>query len=218
MCLGVLGLTALPCFRSRKFALSSRLHTLVSAGLVLCLWKRLGQVWTISHLFLLGASSLYVLSTVRRVLITIWQSFGLLRGWSRATVEHIGEAQVVTVDLPRQFRFNAGQYIYLWIPRLLLRSAVLSYPLTIAWWTEHVSGSVDTLILLIKSRGGLSRRLALVTSLKSLLVAIEGPYGPCIDTSIYGTLILYASGIGIAAHTAIMKQAINDCNLNQNCL
>jgi predicted ferric reductase len=42
----------------------------------------------------------------------------------------------------------------------------------------------------------------------TFFVAIDGPYGKSIDTSQYGTLILLATGIGIAAQLPLIKQAL----------
>ena len=40
-------------------------------------------------------------------------------------------------------------------------------------------------------------------------MAVDGPYGIHRDTSRYGTLLLFASDIGIAAQTSLIKETLH---------
>ncbi|KAJ9654739.1 hypothetical protein H2198_006257 [Neophaeococcomyces mojaviensis] len=49
----------------------------------------------------------------------------------------------------------------------------------------------------------------LANSKRELLAAIDGPYGEPIDTTAYGTIMLFASDIGIAGVMAVVKEAMD---------
>ena len=63
----------------------------------------------------------------------------------------------------------------------------------------------------MKSRGGFTAELDRHIN-KNLLAFIDGPYGVHHDFGEYGTVIMIATGIGIAAHIPFIKDLISGYN------
>lgn len=119
------------------------------------------------------------------------------------------------IHLARPMSVRCGQFIYVWIPGLSLFSFMQQHPFSIAWW-DCDPGSTDpnravALSVVIRAQQGITAKLARVAHSQGgphLLTAVDGPYGNAIDTSNYGTLVLIASGIGVAAVMSIVKNAV----------
>ena len=123
----------------------------------------------------------------------------------------IDKSNVLQVDItvPRPWRVKAGQSIFLSIPKLGLFTGLRGHPFIISWWERDIKGL--TISLLVKSRGGFTAELDRHTN-KNLLAFIDGPYGTQHDFGEYGTVIMFASGIGIAGHISYIKELISGYN------
>ena len=83
----------------------------------------------------------------------------------------------------------------------------------ISWWERDIQGL--TISLLVKLRGGFTAELDRHAN-KNLLAFIDGPYSVQHGLGEYGTVIMFASGIGIAGHIPYIKELIigyNDCSV-----
>lgn len=177
-----------------------------------------------NKLFLMIAIGVYGALALIRFCRLVWRSYFWRRGCSRALVRRCGgegEGLVVTITLTRSLLCKealAGRYIYI---SAVLPGAVFSpfqrHPYMVAWWHDGegdtagdvASGQDTTLSLLIQSQRGFSRKLAQHADTgRSLLVAIDGPYGFHVATHPYRSIVLFATDIGIAAQMSIMRQAI----------
>jgi predicted ferric reductase len=85
-----------------------------------------------------------------------------------------------------------------------------SHPFSIAWWSEDEKDKVESVLLLVKTQHGINRRLATINPGELFIVVLEGPYGQPMDTSKYGTLVLFATGIGIVTQLSVLKRAFMD--------
>ena len=129
--------------------------------------------------------------------------------WSRARIVKRDNALQVTLSVPRPWKVKPGEYIYIRVPGLSLASFLQWHPFSIAWWSANDTGQVTSVSLLVHLQHGLTSHLMRCPpSPMTFFVAIDGPYGKSIDTSQYGTLILLATGIGIAAQLPLIKQAL----------
>jgi NAD(P)H-flavin reductase len=79
----------------------------------------------------------------------------------------------------------------------------------ISWWDWSRKGL--TISLLVKSRTGFTGELDRHTN-KELLAFIDGPYGIQHRFGDYGTVIMLATGIGIAGHIPYIKDLISGYN------
>jgi predicted ferric reductase len=115
----------------------------------------------------------------------------------------------VDITVPRKWRVRAGQYIFLSIPRLGVLTGLRGHPFMISWWDWSRKGL--TISLLVKSRTGFTGELDRHTN-KELLAFIDGPYGIQHRFGDYGTVIMLATGIGIAGHIPYIKDLISGYN------
>ncbi len=79
----------------------------------------------------------------------------------------------------------------------------------ITWWDLGRKGL--TISLLVKSRTGFTGELDRHTN-KELRAFIDGPYGIQHKFGEYGTVIMFATGIGIAGHIPYIKDLISGYN------
>ncbi len=155
-----------------------------------------------------------------RLISLIYRNIG--RKGTQAQVEALpGDALRITLLLARPWTFKPGQHIFLTIPSVGLWT---SHPFSVAWseahpqnphhldpekgYTDSTPQTIDTLALpqtsislVVRRHGGFTDRLYTKTLSSSGLVAlsalVEGPYGGTQTLHSYGTVMLFAGGIGI---------------------
>ncbi len=79
----------------------------------------------------------------------------------------------------------------------------------IVWWER--TGDGLTISLLVKPRRGFTRKLGGITN-RRLAAFIDGPYGPEHNFGEYGTVLMFATGIGIAGHMSYIKDLVRGYN------
>ncbi|CAK7202011.1 hypothetical protein SEUCBS139899_004729 [Sporothrix eucalyptigena] len=115
----------------------------------------------------------------------------------------------VHVELARPWRLQAGQFAYLCIPGVSPLALVQSHPFYVAWWYRE--GGKDYAIFIVQRERGFTRRLASRRDdTKTMLAAVEGPYGKQLHLANYGTVLLMATGIGIAGQLPYVSQLLEE--------
>lgn len=159
-------------------------------------------------------------------LITLLYRNGLFagRGSPRAIVSFstsdykkkgtVVEASHIRVLLPRPVKVEAGQYINLWMPSVSLWSWMQTHPFTVTSWSR---GAQDTVELLVQPRRGLTADLARYASAAagssvSFLALFTGPHGVSEEVSHYESILVLASGSGIAVAIPYLKKMIYGYN------
>ncbi|KAG0126032.1 hypothetical protein HOY82DRAFT_492006 [Tuber indicum] len=107
-------------------------------------------------------------------------------------VRPLVDAIRVSIVVPRRWHFRAGQQVYFRVLGLGIRALWQSHPFTIAWWDWN------RITLLIRPRGGFTRRLLLYADCKPHALG-EGPFGVEHDLRSYAGVLMFASGVGIVA-------------------
>ncbi|KAL4891325.1 putative cell surface metalloreductase [Aspergillus ambiguus] len=118
------------------------------------------------------------------------------------------------LTLPRPVKVEAGQYINLWMPSVSLWSWAQTHPFTVTSWSR---GRQDTLDLLVQPRRGFSadilRRIKpLSEGSLSFLSFFTGPHGVSERVDNYESILVVASGFGIAAVVPYIRQMIYGYN------
>jgi NAD(P)H-flavin reductase len=125
-------------------------------------------------------------------------------GYSRAHITRNNNTIKVRVELSRPLNIKAGQYICLWIPSVSSWSFLQSHPFTVTSWSDGKQSNLD---LFIEPRGGLTREL-LQYSGSSFPALICGPHGKSAPIGNFETVLMVASGFGIAAQLPYLKQLV----------
>ena len=155
--------------------------------------------------------------------------------WTSVKLETLpGEATRITFTLPHSWDANPGSHVQIYMPRVAL---VGSHPFSVAWsqqcgnakipgeklsFTIDGPGSQDgpsTVSCIIRSRRGMTCALhRLAAKYENTQVhfwgALEGPYGGQHSLDSYGTVVLFAGGVGITHQLSFVRHLLNAHNSN----
>lgn len=184
----------------------------------------LGAVWVHlkdreQQLMLCGVIAVWVMERSWRFARLVVGNVG--KGGTQADVEVLpGDALRVTVRMARPWSFRPGQHAYLYMPTIGLWT---NHPFSVAWSEEEENSttlasiadekglpmnrqdilehSKTSMSFIIRRRTGFTDKLFRKADLSangrfSTSAFVEGPYGGE-DLSSYGTVMLWAAGIGI---------------------
>lgn len=196
--------------------------------------------------YLLTAVVLWGLSRAFRFVNILYRSLGVGRDSCVAYVEQTSaDAVRVTLLLSRPWTFRPGQSLYLNIPQI---SFWASHPFSIAWadvrsqlredievgeksssptnqGSPPQGANQQALYLIIRRRSGMTNSLFRRIEANSgrhmkFRAFVEGPYGvtESPSPSEYGSVLLFAAGVGITHQLSFVKQIIKDCALGESVL
>jgi len=86
-----------------------------------------------------------------------------------------------------------------------------SHPFFVAWWYRDAKG--DVIVLIVEKRKGFTRDLFLhasndIDQRSGMRAIVEGPYGKQLDLESYDTVLLFATGMGIAGQLSYVTQLL----------
>ena len=158
------------------------------------------------------------------IIIVIYRNWPMKSKFSRAHFTRAHGVLTIRLNLSRPLKVEAGQYICLWIPISSFGfwsffSFFQSHPFTVTSWAEKEQRSLD---LLIDARSGLTRQLFTFANLLTYgegrygtsghLALFTGPHGISVPIDEYETVLLIASGFGVAAQLPYLKKLIYGYN------
>lgn len=153
---------------------------------------------------------------------------------TRVTVEALpAEACRITLQIPRHWSFKPGAHAYVYVPRFGLWS---SHPFSIAWSRDFAMNNMNeklpttsydndldskdkvqtNLSMITRARTGITRKLydaarATPNGMVETWGAIEGPYGGHESLDSYGTVVLFAGGVGITHQISYIRHLVAHC-------
>ncbi|QMW37012.1 hypothetical protein G4B11_000248 [Aspergillus flavus] len=223
--LGILALLAIPWFRRRSYEIFLRGHQILTGLFVYGTWQHLLAQRRPPSIYLFIALSIFALTSFLQLVIFLYRN-GLLagRGCPRAVVSFsvsgsTEKSSAVTairirILLPRSMRVRPGQYINLWLPSVSLRSWMQTHPFTVTSWSRDHQ---DTMELLVQPRHGLTADLlryapTVAEGSVSFLAFFTGPHGISEHVDRYESVLVIASGFGIATVIPYLKKMIYGYN------
>ncbi|OKP11370.1 Ferric/cupric reductase transmembrane component 2 [Penicillium subrubescens] len=126
----------------------------------------------------------------------------------------------IALNLPRPWIVTPGQHIYLYIPSISLWT---SHPFSICWTDDFDSLAAERetpettptnqIYILMRRRTGFTDTLARrvsgsVNQTLSVHALVEGPYGGIHSLDSYGTVVLFAGGVGITHHLLYLRRLV----------
>ncbi|KAI0191344.1 hypothetical protein F4808DRAFT_443927 [Astrocystis sublimbata] len=213
--IGALAISSLPFIRHRMFELFTNIHTILVTATLVALWLHLpgSSLQRGPRLYLLLGSVVFVSTKVGRFLNIMYLSVSL-RASSLATVQTRGDGIEIRVRMARPLQFEPGQYIRLSLWHLSTFSAFEFHPFQICWAYRDESDR-QVIVLLVQPRRGFTRRLV-GSSSRRYRAFVEGPYGKSLSVGEYGTVLLLATGVGIAGQLPHIKKLLElyeDCQV-----
>ncbi|KAE8149061.1 ferric-chelate reductase [Aspergillus avenaceus] len=177
--------------------------------------------------YLYAAVAFWACERLTRLLILVYRNYSAGHH-TTATLEPLpGDAVRVTLSLARPWTFSPGQYLFLYIPSI---SGWTSHPFSVAWSetttlnpnllekglepTTQPTEKATSISLLIRRRTGFTDRLykAALSNPGSVSALVEGPYGNLHSLDSYGTLLLFAGGVGITHCLPFIRHLIQGFN------
>ncbi|KAJ5235034.1 uncharacterized protein N7469_004202 [Penicillium citrinum] len=220
----VLMLHSLSPIRHAFYEVFVHLHFALAAACFGFLWVHLNGL--AAQTYLLAAIILWALERTTRLFIIIYRNFG--RESTTAVVEAMpGDAMRITLRMARPWTFLPGQHIYLYIPAI---GWWTSHPFSVAW--SEVEDSMldekslpmskqdlvgapqkETISLLVRRRTGMTDKLFqraanAIGNRVTLRAFAEGPYGNIHTMDSYGTVMLFAGGVGITHHVPFVRHLV----------
>ncbi|KAF4762736.1 hypothetical protein N7455_002221 [Penicillium solitum] len=200
------------------------LHIAIAAVSMGFLWVHLNNLP--AQTYLLASIILWALERATRFLIIVYRNCG--RESTTATIEAMhGDAMRITLRMARPWTFRPGQHIYLYIPAVGLWT---SHPFSVGWSETEDSNTdekslpltsndilsvpqKETISLLVRRRTGMTDKLFQraansPSSQITLRAFAEGPYGNIHTMDSYGTVMLFAGGVGITHHVPFVRHLV----------
>ena len=184
--------------------------------------------WTVLMFVMWGAEIFF------RLVNIAYHNLARQRGITHATIEALpAEACRITFHLARPWTFRPGTHVHAYLPRYGFWS---SHPFSVAWSEEHVvtslneklpSSAQDTSLdvtnnvrtsmsLVVRARTGFTRSIydaACKNPNRQVTThgLIEGPYGGHESLDSFGTVLLFAGGVGITHQISYIRHLVAGC-------
>lgn len=209
----VIAIQASSVFRHAFYEIFKILHICLAIASVVGLYYHLGPKGFPQIKYLYPVMVLWAFDRTARFLRVAYYNFG--SGGGKALVEALpGGSTRVTVTMARPWFFKPSQHAYLYFPSVSLWQ---SHPFSVAWSEEADSPSgeklpVDrrdilamkktTVSFILRGRTGMTGNLyeKAASCIDGKMVTrclVEGPYGGMHQMHSYGTVMLFAGGVGI---------------------
>lgn len=186
-----------------------RSHLLLTAVVLVALRFHLSSKKLVARSFFLGGIFLWTVVTVLHWVYFTFRNIASGRILAKARVMSLPGAMKVAVNVPRPWNVKAGQYIFLSIPAAEITSVLQSHPFMIVWWERDMDGL--TIFLLVDPTRKFANKLDGLQN-KKLVSLIDGPYGLEQNFGEYGTVLMFATGLGIAGHMLYIRDLVSGYN------
>ena len=160
------------------------------------------------------------------MLLILYRNFG--NGSTKAELEALpGDAVRVTLRISRPWTFVPGQHVFLTIPTVGLWT---SHPFSVAWSDSEerldsekgiplsrqdiLANNRATMSLIVRRRAGFTNQLFKKAEQNpngsvTVKAFIEGPYGGSHVLHSYGTVMMFAGGVGITHQVPFVRDLVN---------
>jgi predicted ferric reductase len=203
-----MSVASLPIFRHRLYEIFWVIHFGCSTSICILLWLHVPKANKTGRVQVIVVACVWAATYTHINVLLIYRNFSISKPSTRILIENVYNSLLVKVNLPRPWKVKPGQYVYLTMIRPGLFSILQRHPFMVA----NSESEGHDFQLRIQPRAGFTNRL-LTRSLvgaTQLRAFIEGPYGHGFDLRDFGTVVLFASGIGIVGHLAYIQELVHD--------
>jgi len=186
-------------------------HRFSPAVIIATVWIHAGtgKLNTAPTIYLLGTACILTITWCFRLVKIVYRNLRIGSKLPRATIKKDGKIMIVSITLARRWNLKAGQHVNLCIPSLQWGSILQWHPFNVSSY-ELINEDM-VIDLIIRERKGFTATLANKWKPDHDMVAlIDGPHGNQIQLRTYGTVLLFASGIGIAGLLLYVQQTLED--------
>jgi predicted ferric reductase len=222
----VLTLQAWSPLRHSFYEIFKILHIGLAVLGIVALWNhvKFGKLEKEQNKYLYTIIAVWVADRTSRALRVLYFNVGRTR--TRTLVEALpGGASRVTMTLSRPWPYRPGQHAYLYLPGI---SFWQSHPFSVAWVESAADPSSDKLVsnvhdvaayqksevsFVIRARTGMTealykKALAAPDGRLNTMGFVEGPYGVNHRLDSYGTVVLFAGGVGVTHQVPYVRDLV----------
>lgn len=183
--------------------------------------------------FFVGIIAIWALERSARIFRLMYRNIGLRSWYTQIHVQALpGEDSAcrLTFELQRPWRHESGCHVFIYLPRI---SMWMSHPFSIAWYDttsqrydkEELPSNTSEVDLALPSRN--SNKISLVVATRTGMTKqlfdkasnapggqitiggfLEGPYGGSMSLKSYGTVLLFAGGVGITHQMTYVRDLL----------
>lgn len=218
-----IALQAVSPLRHAFYEIFKVMHIVLAIASIIGLWYHL-KLKDLPQLKILGGIiAIWCADRLTRLVLIAYRNLG--GGGTKTLVEALpGNACRITVTLPRPWRFRAGQHAYLYFPSL---SYWQSHPFSVTWGEDGTEFGSEKLAVSMQDRQAKKSTISFIarerTGVTHSLYAkaikcpdgrfttkclVEGPYGSIHSLNSYGTVMLFAGGVGITHQVPYVKELV----------
>ena len=198
----------LSIFQIPLYEFFQKIHYAIAILIVYAIWRHVSVRSSSSRIYMIVAACVFLSTTTLRYARVIWRNVVWSKPYPATQIIQVKDAVRLRITLPRPWQIRAGEFIYIWMPGVSFWSSFQSHPFMISWWDRNADGEGVNIYLLLKPRSGFTQRLLQHAGPKRLLTWVDGPYGRTHNVGDYGTVLMFATGIGIAAQVPYIKQLL----------
>lgn len=193
-------------------------HITLAIGAIVGVWYHC-QLKGLSQITLLyGVVAIWATERFTRICIVMYRNVG--KGGTTTLVEALpGNACRVTVELARPWSFKPGCHAYLYMPSI---GFMTSHPFSIAWTEDEcqpdnekgiVTTQKSSISFVIRARTGFTAKLFAKAEAQPegklwVKCYAEGPYGGLHMMDSYGTVMMFAGGVGITHQVPHVRELV----------
>lgn len=193
-------------------------HRLLAAAVIVSLWIHvpLHDTKKPVSVYLLVVTCSWASSLILQWALAAYRNVRWQRGnctvscW--ANIRKVSGAVVVELHVPRQCTVHAGQYIYITMPGTSVVGCLQAHPFYVPW--SIVQQHETVLFLLVQPRRGFTRRLEELCYRQEkstrFSAYVQGPFGRQMRLDGYGSIVLVATGIGIAGLLPLLREVLEE--------
>jgi predicted ferric reductase len=224
--MGTILLSSVAAIRRRLYEIFLKFHLVLAAVVVAAIWFHNIPRKPLESpvVYLLASVCFWMLMVVLRFGQILYRNLRYGKPLNRAIVQTItfkrqnmrdipiSDAVHVRLTLSRPWNFRAGQFVYLHIPGVSRAAFMQSHPFYVSWWYRDTDDNY-VVVFIIQRMRGFTGNIFLHSSndfnqYRGMNAIIEGPYGRELSLESYGTVVLFATGIGIAGQLPYVKQLL----------
>ena len=218
-------LFSFPFFRRLSYEIFLRLHQGLAVVFIYFTWRHLPSHSVFPRIYVYVPVGFLLLTALLETSLFLYRN-GVFpsRSYPRASIicekhdpsnedyEDKEKPLKIRVALSRPLETKAGQYVNLWLPTVSLLSWTQTHPFMITSWGP---GKQDALELFVQSHRGLTAKLRARAAWEgsvSYTAFVSGPYGHTESVNKYESVLVVASGFGIAGIIPYLKQLLYGYN------
>jgi hypothetical protein len=205
-------LLAVPIVRRLSYEGFLRTHQALSLLLTYAIWRHLPSDKHFPRGYIYISAGSYAAMLILQAGSVVFRNGIFRHHLSRAALTHDNGAVKVHLQLQKPLEIGPGTYINIWIPAISFGSFLQSHPFMVISWRPGKQQIID---LLIEPQRGLTRDLlyhAKENHAANFLVLFSGPHGTSVAMDEYESILMVASGFGIATHLPYLKRLIYGYN------